>query len=104
MPLPPTFVLIAAKHSIGAPIPFNNTDFINAFAQSFTSFAISLDPNVKVDPSNITPRWNLYNIHNTEMVFNKTDEDLPEVHPIESNEALLKRCRFWKSVGALTGQ
>ncbi|KAJ6470424.1 alpha/beta-hydrolase [Mycena sanguinolenta] len=30
----------------GAP-PFDNTEFINAFAQSFTSFIINLDPNIK---------------------------------------------------------
>ncbi|KAJ7723830.1 hypothetical protein DFH07DRAFT_855526 [Mycena maculata] len=40
-----------------APFEFNNTAFIDAFAQSFTSFAISLDPNIKIDRT-ITPKWN----------------------------------------------
>ncbi|KAL0578556.1 hypothetical protein V5O48_003457 [Marasmius crinis-equi] len=88
----------------GIPIPFNNTDFINAFAQPFINFAISLDPNAKVDPSNITPKWDLYSTDNTEMVFNKTAENLPDIHADTTNEALLERCRFWESVGALTGQ
>jgi hypothetical protein len=30
-----------------SPPPFNNPAFINAFAQSFTSFIINLDPNIK---------------------------------------------------------
>ncbi|KAF7359803.1 COesterase domain-containing protein [Mycena venus] len=38
-----------------SPPPFNNAAFIDAFAQSFTSFIINLDPNIKVDPTTITP-------------------------------------------------
>ncbi|KAK6981766.1 COesterase domain-containing protein [Favolaschia claudopus] len=61
--------------------PFNNTAFINAFAQSFTS------------------------IGNTEMLFNKTaDTNEPVVHQITTAGSLLQRCRFWDSVGNLTAQ
>ncbi|KAJ7703523.1 Alpha/Beta hydrolase protein [Mycena rosella] len=96
--------------SIGIDVPeldfpiFNNTDFVNAFAQSFTSFAISLDPNIKVDPTNITPKWRTWSVGNTEMLFNKTDADVPDVRPIQTDDALLQRCEFWNSVGGLTGQ
>ncbi|KAJ8083128.1 hypothetical protein PM082_008997 [Marasmius tenuissimus] len=90
--------------TLGAPITFNNTDFINAFAQSFTSFAVSLDPNVKIDPSTITPQWDLYSTGDTEMVFNKTVDEQPDVLQITTDEELLQRCSFWESVGALTGQ
>ncbi|KAK1229851.1 hypothetical protein PQX77_007069 [Marasmius sp. AFHP31] len=83
---------------------FNNTDFINAFAQSFVSFAISLDPNIKVDPSNITPQWDLYHLANNEMVFNKTANDLPDVRPAKKERNFLERCSFWESVSARTGQ
>ncbi|KAJ7505659.1 alpha beta-hydrolase [Mycena galericulata] len=83
---------------------FNNTAFIDAFAQSFTSFIINLDPNIKVDPTTITPQWNLYDIGNTEMLFNKTDAGQPVVKPITTSDALLERCLFWDSVGNLTGQ
>ncbi|KAJ7681346.1 Alpha/Beta hydrolase protein [Mycena rosella] len=82
---------------------FNNTAFTNAFAQIFTSFAISLDPNIKVSDT-ITPRWDKWYKGNTEMLFNKTETDLPLVGPITTSEALLERCRFWDSVGDLTGQ
>ncbi|KAJ7505618.1 Alpha/Beta hydrolase protein [Mycena galericulata] len=86
------------------PPKFNNTAFIDAFAQSFTSFAISLDPNVKVDPKTITPKWNTWDIGRTEMLFNKTDSGEPVVKTVTTSDALLERCRFWNSVGNLTGQ
>ncbi|KAJ7149788.1 Alpha/Beta hydrolase protein [Mycena crocata] len=84
--------------------PFNNTTFINAFAQSFTSFAISLDPNVKVDTATITPHWNVWNNGNTKMLFNRTEAGQPVVHPITTSNALLGRCEFWNSVSSLTAQ
>ncbi|KAJ7443944.1 Alpha/Beta hydrolase protein [Mycena galericulata] len=84
--------------------PFNNTAFINAFAQSFTSFIINLDPNIKVNPATITPQWNKFDVGNTEMLFNMTAAGQPVVHAITTSSALLTRCQFWDSVGNLTGQ
>ncbi|KAF7375448.1 COesterase domain-containing protein [Mycena sanguinolenta] len=84
--------------------PFNDTDFINAFAQSFTSFIINQDPNIKFDPSTITPHWNTFDILHTEMLFNKTADNEPVVHAITTSNALLKRCAFWNSVANLTSQ
>ncbi|KAF8168644.1 Alpha/Beta hydrolase protein [Mycena galopus ATCC 62051] len=83
--------------------PFQNTDFINAFAQSFTAFAISLDPNVKISHT-ITPPWNKWAVGHTEMNFNETAEGLPAVGPITTSNALLERCQFWDSAGSLTAQ
>ncbi|KAJ6524260.1 Alpha/Beta hydrolase protein, partial [Mycena vulgaris] len=102
---------------------FNNTAFVDAFAQSFTSFAISLDPNIKVDPITITPKWNKWDAGKTEMLFNKTDADVPVVKPVKMSDDLLQRCRcvyylpltyimfadffgrrFWASVSGLTSQ
>ncbi|KAF8124709.1 Alpha/Beta hydrolase protein [Boletus edulis] len=40
------------------PPPYNNAEFITAFAQSFISLAKDYDVNVKFDPDNITPYWN----------------------------------------------
>ncbi|KAJ7455064.1 Alpha/Beta hydrolase protein [Mycena latifolia] len=94
--------------SIGIDVPeldfpiFNNTAFINAFAQSFISFAISLDPNIKVDPTTITPPWRKWSSGHMEMLFNKTDADVPDVRPVRTSDALLERCAFWNSVGELT--
>ncbi|KAJ7080447.1 Alpha/Beta hydrolase protein [Mycena epipterygia] len=86
----------------GFPI-VNNTALIDAFAESFTSFAISLDPNIKVSPT-ITPKWNKYDVGNTEMLFNVTANDSPVVKPTTTSNDLLKRCQFWDSVTNLTAQ
>ncbi|KAJ7448557.1 hypothetical protein FB451DRAFT_1053757, partial [Mycena latifolia] len=72
-------------------------------SQSFTSFIINLSPNIKVDPTTITPHWNTFDIQHTEMLFNQTAVDgLPVVRPIATSDALLERCGFWNSVGSLT--
>jgi len=84
--------------------PFDNATFINAFAQSFTSFIINLNPNLKVDPTTFTPEWNMFKIEHTEMLFNKTADGVPVVQPMTTSDALLERCRFWNSVGNLTAQ
>ncbi|KAJ7455518.1 Alpha/Beta hydrolase protein [Mycena latifolia] len=64
--------------SIGTP-EFQNTAFINAFAQIFMSFAISHDPNVKIDPASLTPHWKKWDERQTEMLFNETAAGLPVV-------------------------
>ncbi|KAJ7737696.1 Alpha/Beta hydrolase protein [Mycena metata] len=85
--------------------PFNNTAFIDAFAQSFTSFIINQNPNIKVDPTTITPPWSAFAVGDTEMLFNQTAPNgLPVVHPITTSSALLTRCQFWESVGNFTAQ
>ncbi|KAJ7651194.1 Alpha/Beta hydrolase protein [Roridomyces roridus] len=91
--------------SAGGLPPFNNTQFIDAFAQSFTSFIINHDPNIKVS-NTITPQWNKFVAGNTEMLFNQTAAmpPQPDVRPIKTDNALLQRCQFWHSVGHLTGQ
>ncbi|KAJ7889187.1 alpha beta-hydrolase [Mycena leptocephala] len=93
-----------AVDAVADNIPFfNNTAFIDAFAQTFTSFAISLDPNIKISRT-ITPKWNIWSAGNTEMLFNKTDNDIPVVTSIKTSDSLLERCQFWDSVGSFTSQ
>ncbi|KAJ7653513.1 hypothetical protein B0H17DRAFT_1214629 [Mycena rosella] len=95
--------------SIGIDVPeldfpiFNNTDFANAFAHSFTSFAISLDPNIKVDPTNITAKWRTWSVGKMEMLLKKTDAGVPDVRPVQTDDALLERRQFWNSVSGLMG-
>ncbi|KAF7328399.1 Carboxylic ester hydrolase [Mycena venus] len=86
------------------PPVFDNTTFRNAFAQSFTSFAISLDPNIKVDPTTITPKWSQWASRHTEMLFNKTESNTSVVRTEHTSSTLLERCQFWHSVSALTSQ
>ncbi|KAJ7456044.1 Alpha/Beta hydrolase protein [Mycena galericulata] len=100
----PSLAIDFPEATAAFPAVFDNTAFVDAFVQSFTSFAISLDPNVKVDPTTITPEWNRWDVGPTEMLFNKTANDEPVVKPVTTSDALLERCRFWYSVGNLTGQ
>jgi len=78
--------------SVGFSVTYNNTEFVDAFAQSFISFAISLDPNVKIDPT-ITPQWDLYSTYNGEMLFNRTADGKPDVRLVKTDDGLLQRCR-----------
>jgi len=84
--------------------PFNNTQFLAAFRGAFMSFIVSQNPNDKISPT-ITPSWDVYSLKNkTEMLFNQTIDDLPDVHTDITDDGLLERCSFWESVSALTGQ
>ncbi|KIM79125.1 hypothetical protein PILCRDRAFT_568262 [Piloderma croceum F 1598] len=84
--------------------PFNNTDFIKSFSQSFMNIAISLDPNIKFDPTNPTPAWNHWSSDDTEMLFNKTSTDGPDIRAVRTDSRLLERCAFWRSVADTIGQ
>ncbi|KAJ7769912.1 Alpha/Beta hydrolase protein [Mycena metata] len=94
--------LVTDVPELGFPEFFNNTDFIDTFTQSFISFAISLDPNAKIGPT-ITPTWNQWKEGETEMVFNKTEDDVPLAKVVKTSDSLLERCQFWESVGELIG-
>ncbi|KAG6372185.1 Alpha/Beta hydrolase protein [Boletus reticuloceps] len=74
--------------------PYNNTEFINAFSQSFISLAKYYDVNVKFDPDNITPYWNEYCVGETEMLFNRTEVGAPVVMPIRTDPELNERCAY----------
>ncbi|KAJ7068817.1 Alpha/Beta hydrolase protein [Mycena amicta] len=82
----------------------NNTVFTSAFADSFMSFIVNHDPNAKLNPETIAPRWKMWHKGSTEMLFNITRSGEAVVLPIETEGALLERCRFWNGVGDLTGQ
>ncbi|KAJ7738845.1 Alpha/Beta hydrolase protein [Mycena maculata] len=77
---------------------FQNTSFINAFAQSSTSFGISLNPNVKIDPTTITPPWKEWEVGHTEMLFNETAAGRRLVEPLQTSDALLERCQCVSSI------
>ncbi|KDR83230.1 hypothetical protein GALMADRAFT_221149 [Galerina marginata CBS 339.88] len=89
--------------SNGLPPAFANPDFDKAFSESFLDFAMSLNTNVKWDPTNPRPLWQTWNGSN-EMLFNKTVAGAPDVRLIETSSALLARCDFWDSVSAFAAQ
>ncbi|KAF8630785.1 hypothetical protein AX15_002716 [Amanita polypyramis BW_CC] len=88
--------------ALGA-LAFPNKSFVDAFGEAFTDFAFSLDPNIKVDPMNITPRWDRWH-GKFEMLFNKTETDTPLLKEFVSSAAVLERCNLWGSLGVLSGQ
>ncbi|KAJ7442644.1 Alpha/Beta hydrolase protein [Mycena latifolia] len=87
----------------GSTLQFNNTAFRTAFAQGFLSFATNLDPNVKLVPS-IAPVWRKWSGAHTEMIFNRTELDMPWIAAAPTSPALLERCDFWHSLRNLTAQ
>ncbi|PPQ79101.1 hypothetical protein CVT25_002894 [Psilocybe cyanescens] len=87
----------------GATPPFANPDFDKAFSESFFNFALSLNVNSKWDKTDDAPFWPLWTGSN-EMLFNETEAGAPDVRVIKTSDALLKRCDFWESVSAATGQ
>ncbi|EGN99178.1 hypothetical protein SERLA73DRAFT_90445 [Serpula lacrymans var. lacrymans S7.3] len=83
---------------------YDNTQFITSFSQSFMSIVRDLNPNAKFDPSNTTPPWTMWNQGNSEMLFNVTETGTPEIRTYTTDEALLERCAYWRSVSEYIGQ
>jgi hypothetical protein len=77
--------------SYGDPT-FNNTAFKQAFQHAFLSTAIFLDANHHFDTTDITPHWPIWSPSNTEMLFNKTNDDKPVVQTFTTDLGLLERC------------
>ncbi|KAF7365208.1 Carboxylic ester hydrolase [Mycena venus] len=71
--------------AFNATLLYNNTAFISAFSQIFLSFAWSRAAEV-------------------EMLFNKTELNAPHIAPVNTSNALIQRCEFWRSVRHLAGQ
>ncbi|KAF9060481.1 Alpha/Beta hydrolase protein [Rhodocollybia butyracea] len=113
----PTFYLLSAFPGSSWKIPhgptgtirfagppsFNNTEFLEAFQGGFMAFVVSQNPNGKVAPT-ITPSWERYSKAHTEIIFNKTVTNEPDVRATPIDNGQLSRCGFWESVGVLTGQ
>jgi hypothetical protein len=69
----------------------NITTFIKSMSESFLNFALTLNTTLKWDPSDITPNWEMWNGVN-EMLFNVTEAGAPDIRPVRTSRALLKRC------------
>ena len=55
-------------------------------------FAKFLSPNGHNDPLNILPYWDLYNVNQTEMLFNVTADMVPDIRTITTDPLKLERC------------
>ncbi|KAF8071639.1 Alpha/Beta hydrolase protein [Lyophyllum atratum] len=94
---------VAYYFPLGNAPPFSNLAFDKAFSESFLDFAMALNPNVKWNSSNITPKWELW-AGETEMLFNMTQSGLPDIRAIRTSTALLERCNFWEKPRMVFGR
>lgn len=113
------------RSSSGRNITVDDPDFTASFASSFLSFVISEDPNLKVNARSVTPSWPNFGGVQSEMLFNRTQDGLPDIKLVESDGERLERCRqvkrsivplpatahrhlsphrLWQSLIAFTGQ
>ncbi|KAK7683629.1 hypothetical protein QCA50_013467 [Cerrena zonata] len=81
-----------------------NDNFQVAFAGSFLKFARFLNPNTRINSTDITPTWAPWSTTHTEMRFNRTDAGAPDVKTFKTDDGLLSRCSFWDSVSDKTAQ
>lgn len=88
------FILPSHQSAIVDQTPrFNNTEFIDNFSQSFLNFVITMDPNIKWDPSNTLPQWPQWTEENpVEMLFNRTEMGVPIFKLKKTSEHLQNRC------------
>ncbi|KAF8158970.1 Alpha/Beta hydrolase protein [Mycena galopus ATCC 62051] len=99
---------IMGEWRIRVPPALHGADVINYFP-TFEEFGLlffraNLNPNAKLRPT-ITPMWRTWAPGaETEMVFNETEFNTPDIAPANTSSALLTRCEFWKSQRYLIGQ
>ncbi|EIM89556.1 alpha/beta-hydrolase [Stereum hirsutum FP-91666 SS1] len=84
--------------------PQSNTDFSNAFSGAFLDFAASLNESQKLNSSTITPPWSQWSNGHTEMLFNLTASSEPVIQTITTDDALLERCEWWRSLSEVNRQ
>jgi carboxylesterase type B len=84
--------------------PYNNSQFITAFSNSFMAMAMFETPDDRYTLGDITPSWRPWSYDSTEMKFNETSAGVPDVHTITTDSALLERCAYWLNVSAYSGQ
>lgn len=88
----------------GLPPTYHDKDFFNAWQQAFMTMAISLNPNDHSDPGNITPKWPNWSANQDEMIFSKTDSDLPVVTTVPTSSDETCRCVLWDSLSSINAQ
>ncbi|KAG1838526.1 Alpha/Beta hydrolase protein [Suillus subalutaceus] len=90
--------------SYGGGPPYNNSQFITAFSNSFMAMVMFETPDDRYTPGDITPSWASWRDDLTEMKFNETFAGAPDVHTLKTDSALLERCAYWLNVSAYTSQ
>ncbi|KAG1875719.1 Alpha/Beta hydrolase protein [Suillus subluteus] len=90
--------------SYGGGPPYNNSQFITAFSNSFMAMAMFETPDDRYTPGDITPSWTSWQYDLTEMKFNKTLAGVPDIYTFKTDSALLERCAYWLDVSAYSAQ
>ncbi|KAG1888838.1 Alpha/Beta hydrolase protein [Suillus subluteus] len=90
--------------SYGGGPPYNNSQFITAFSNSFMAMVMFETPDDRYTPGDITPSWTSWQYDLTEMKFNETFAGAPYVHTLKTDSALLERCAYWLNVSAYSAQ
>ncbi|TFK95311.1 Alpha/Beta hydrolase protein [Pterulicium gracile] len=82
------------------PPPFSAAKFQTTFAQSFLSFAVSQDPNNKLDaPNSLLPSWTKYTTSSLkEEVFGQKDATTGDIKMADVDAAVRTRCQMWDSL------
>ncbi|EIM89554.1 alpha/beta-hydrolase [Stereum hirsutum FP-91666 SS1] len=85
---------------------FNSTAFFSAFSDSFFNTALFLNASQKIDNSTITPPWATWSEGHTEMLFNQTEglPSEPVVEAIVTDDGLLGRCEWWRTLAPINAQ
>ncbi|KAG1834979.1 Alpha/Beta hydrolase protein [Suillus subalutaceus] len=78
--------------SYGGGPPYNNSQFITAFSNSFMAMAMFETPDDRYTPGDITPSWTSWQYDLTEMKFNETFAGVPDIYTFKTDSALLERC------------
>ncbi|KIK45295.1 hypothetical protein CY34DRAFT_22614 [Suillus luteus UH-Slu-Lm8-n1] len=86
------------------PTPYNNSQFITAFSNSFMAMAMFGTPDHRYTPGDITLSWSSWRHNSTEMMFNETSAGVPDVYAFKTDSALLERCAYWQDVSAYSAQ
>ncbi|KAG1750596.1 Alpha/Beta hydrolase protein [Suillus paluster] len=94
---------VAYYFTSGSP-PYNNSQFITAFSNSFMAMVMDKTPDDRYTPGDITPSWNSWQHGFAEMMFNETSAGAPDVYTFKTDRALLERCAYWQNVSAYSAQ
>ncbi|VDB85877.1 unnamed protein product [Peniophora sp. CBMAI 1063] len=86
------------------PQSYPNVIFQQAFANAFLSTAISLRPSTNLNATGPGTAWPAWADSRTEMLFNKTETDAPDLRTFKTDPALLRRCALWRALSDATHQ
>ncbi|KZV68666.1 alpha/beta-hydrolase [Peniophora sp. CONT] len=86
------------------PQSFPNPEFQQAFSSAFLSTAMSLRPSMTLNATGPDEAWPAWVNGHTEMLFNKTEGNAPDLRVFETDPTLLRRCALWRALSAAIEQ